>query len=214
MADMPIVVEQTAMLFFDTYNRGLHPKESQAQARIAASGVIPKMVRINQACRDAGIPIFYAQADHRPDNKEFNAQVVDRRPENVPAPANAEGPFRTVSPQVFSGTPEVEIIPEIAPRPEDYVIKKHRWSAFFQTWLELALRARGIDTIMLAGGGISAGVNATAYAARDLGFHLIFLSDVITPSSGPVREVTLKEIYPGFGRVRTVEEAIALFQRR
>ena len=214
MADMPIIVEKTAMLFFDTYNRALHPKDPGAAARIAESGVIGRMVRINQACREAGIPICYAQADHRPDNLEFNPVLVDRRPPNASGSPDQGGPSYTVSPQVFSGSADVEIIPEIAPHAEDYVIKKHRWSAFFQTWLELALRARGIDTIMLAGGGISAGINATAYAARDLGFNLIFLSDVITPSSGPVRDVTLKEIYPNFGRVRTVEETIALFLKR
>ncbi len=213
MADMPIIVAKTAMLFFDTYNRALHPKDPDAQVRIDASGVIPKMARINQACREAGIPVFYAQADHRPDNLEFNSHIVDRRPANVLEPSSDGGPYRTVSPQVFSGSPEVEIIPEIAPQPGDYVIKKHRWSAFFQTWLELALRSRGIDTIMLAGGGIGAGINATAYAARDLGFNLIFLSDVITPSSGALRDVTMRDLYPNFGRVRTVEEAIALFKK-
>lgn len=212
MADWPIYTDKTAMLFFDCYNRALHPADKEAQARIDATGVIPRMAKINEACRAVGIPIVYAQADHRPDNREFNAHVVDTQPGNVPN--NGGGtPYLTLSPQVFSGQKEVEIIPEIAPHPEDYVIKKHRWSAFFQTWLELALRTRGIDTIMLAGGGINAGINATAYAARDLGFSQIFLSDVITPSSGASREAHMADVYPGFGRVRTVDQAIALFQK-
>ncbi len=212
MADLPIIVEETAMLFFDCYNRALHPADKEAQARIDASGVIPRMARINQACRQAGIPIVYAQADHRPDNLEFDSHIVDRRPPN--APADAEGPFHTISPSVFSGSQDVEIIPEIAPQPGDYIIKKHRWSAFHQTWLELAMRTRGINTIMLAGGAIHVGIYATAYSARDLGFNQVFLSDVMTPTSGPVWDVSMKEIFPGFGRVRTVEQAIALFQKR
>ena len=46
----------------------------------------------------------------------------------------------------------MDVIPEIAPRPGDFVVKKQRWSTFYQTHLELSLRTAGIDTIMIAGG--------------------------------------------------------------
>ena len=41
---------------------------------------------------------------------------------------------------------EPALIDELAPAPEDYVVPKYRWSAFFQTYLEPALRARKIDS--------------------------------------------------------------------
>ena len=47
------------------------------EAAIKASGVIDRMAKINKACRDAGIAIFYGQADHRQDGRDFAPQIVD-----------------------------------------------------------------------------------------------------------------------------------------
>ena len=76
MADHPIIPPKTAMLFFDTLNAYLHPEDPARQAAVEALGVIPRLQRIDQACRAAGIPIFYAQADHRPDGKGLRAAGI------------------------------------------------------------------------------------------------------------------------------------------
>jgi hypothetical protein len=47
----------------------------------------------------------------------------------------------------IGGDKSSEVIPELDPRPDDYYVPKYRWSAFHQTYLDLALRSRGIDTI-------------------------------------------------------------------
>jgi nicotinamidase-related amidase len=117
------------MLFFDTLNVYLHPKDPERQA--AANDVIKTMVRINEACRKAGIAIFYGQADHRPDGKDFAPHIVEKEIRGR-KPVAA---FRTVPPTMVAGSWEHEIIPELAAQPGDYVIKKHRWSTFFQTHL-------------------------------------------------------------------------------
>ena len=72
---------------------------------------------------------------------------------------------------------DIQILDALKPKPEDYVIKKHRWNAFFQTSLELSLRTRGVDTIMLCGGAVHIGIASTAFGARDLDFNLIVVSD-------------------------------------
>ena len=207
-ADFPIIPEKTAMLFFDTYNAALHPADPVRAARAAEWGVIPNLQRINQACRTAGIPIFYAQADHRPDLKDFVSHVVDVLGEQP----REKGPYRTVRPGVFMGSQEIEIIPEIAPQPGDYVIKKIRWSAFHQTRLEVHLRTLGVTTILLAGGAIEVGVASTAYSARDYGYSLVFLSDACTARDREGWRFFMEKVFPHFGRVRTVEEAIALIK--
>ena len=80
MADHPIIPPKTAMLFFDTLNAYLHPEDPARQAAVEALGVIPRLQRIDQACRAAGIPIFYAQADHRPDEGRGRGGEVGDRP--------------------------------------------------------------------------------------------------------------------------------------
>lgn len=210
MAEFPIVPSKTAMLFFDTLNTYLHPDDPERQAAIDRSGVIDRMVKMNRACRDAGIAIVYAQADHRLDGKDFAPQIVDLGHQGRPG----EPPRRTSSPGVvLGGAIGMEVIPELAPLPADYVIKKHRWSSFFQTHLELSLRTAGIDTIMLAGGSTEVGVASTAYSARDRDFNLILLRDICTTGRPGVVDFFMDTVFPIFARVMTVDQAIASFDR-
>lgn len=75
------------------------------------------------------------------------------------------------------GTPGVEIYPEISPQPGEQVIRKHRYSAFFGTDLDMILRGSGVDTVIIAGATTENCCHATA---RDAFFHdykVVFLSD-------------------------------------
>ena len=96
MPELPIIPEKTAMLFFDTYNAALHPNDPIRRARAAEWGVIPKLERIDQGCRAAGIPVFYAQADHRPDLKDFTSHLVDTLGDKP----KEQGPYPTVAPEI------------------------------------------------------------------------------------------------------------------
>ena len=210
MAEYPIILGKTAMLYFDTLNAYLHPDDPARQAAINASGVIDRMVKIGQACRNAGIAVFYGQADHRLDGKDFAPLIVDRGHDGKVG----EPPRKTSSPGVILHGPKaMEVIPELAPQPGDYVVKKHRWSTFHQTHLELSLRTAGIDTVMIAGGSTEVGVASTAYGARDRDFNLILLRDVCTSGQVGVVDFFMDKVFPIFARVMTVDEAIANFDR-
>jgi nicotinamidase-related amidase len=216
MPEFPIIPSKTGMIFFDTLNRYLHPASPERQQAINESGVIQRMQKMKQACDAVGIPSFYPAADHRPDGKDGARQVVDRGMGGQ-APDGQKGPFLTVpfsaaTTDLVSGNPGVEIIPELAPTSEDYIIKKHRWSSFHQTHLLLSLRTRGIDTLMLAGGAIDIGIASTAYSARDNDFSLIVLRDICTGEQD-ILDMFMDRIFPKFARVMTVEEAISQFAR-
>ena len=58
------------------------------------------------------------------------------------------------------------MIPELEPNADDYHLPKHRWSAFFQTYLDLALRARKIDTVIISGGSTDVGVHRRSSPAE------------------------------------------------
>ena len=208
MSEFPIVPSKTAMLFFDTLNVYYHPDGPQAPLSGEAAQVVPQLVRLNAACRRAGITIVYGQADHRPDGKDFAATIVDLGYDGKPG----EAPRRSSRPQVAAGSPLQAVIPEIAPQPEDYVVKKHRWSTFFQTHLELSLRTAGIDTIMLAGGATHVGIASTAYSARDRDFNLIVLRDACNAGRPGINEFFMDRIFPVFARVLTVDQALALIE--
>lgn len=52
---------------------------------------------------------------------------------------------------LVDGTPGVDIYPELAPAPGEHVIKKHRYSGFFGTDLDIILREWGVDTVIISG---------------------------------------------------------------
>ena len=211
MADteFPIVPTKTALLFFDTLNVYMHPKDPAKQEALDKLGIMDTLRKANQGFREAGLTIFYAQADHRPDHRDVAPLIVGQgHDENA-----SSGPRVFGRRAAVSGSWEAEVIPEIAPQAGDYVIKKHRWSTFFQTHFELSLRTAGIDTLLLAGGSTEIGIASTAYAARDLDFHQVILRDACYSGRPFVNDFLMGHVFPVFTRVMTVDEALAVVQR-
>ena len=103
---------------------------------------------------------------------------------------------------------------ELDPRPDDYYIVKYRWSAFYQTYLDLALRARGIDTVIISGGSTDVGVASTLYSGRDMDYNMIAVSDACGTSHDQRAHDTLMElVFPRMARVRTTDQVIAMIEK-
>jgi nicotinamidase-related amidase len=197
--EFPIIPEKTAMLFFDTLNGGLHPQDAERAAVVKESGYLDILEALAESCRKAGIPVFYTIPEHRQDGKDWGLTVVDSPPR-----------LTTYAGTNYKGSYHATIIPEIGAQDEDYVITKHRWSAFHQTHLELSLRTAGIDTIILAGGSTNVGIASTAYAARDRDFSLIIVRDACRSARDPsINEFFMDEIFPRISRVMTLQELLA-----
>lgn len=213
MAEFPIIPRKTALLFFDCLNADLHPENPAMEVYV--KDVLPALVRINEAAREAGITVFYTQPEDRADDREFFPQTVDLGS----AGRHGDGTGTRITRHGNRPAKMLEIVPELAPQPGDYIIRKKRWSAFSHTHLDLSLRRAGIDTIILGGGGLRVGIASTAYWARDLDYNLIILRDgtwsnrsAQTPPD-EVHEFLLREVFPVFARVRTVDEVIAEIER-
>src|SRR5680860_1076111 len=110
-------------------------------------------------------------------------------------------------PKTGSGSFPLQVLSELAPLPEDYDIPKHRWSAFHGTCLELSLRSRGIDTLLLVGGSTHVGIAATAYAGRDLDFHMVMVADACTGHEEQ-RNYFLRSVFPRMCHVLTAAEVM------
>lgn len=201
----PINPATTAILFFDCLKGYLRPEDPAVRAAIDAEPMIPALQRIHRASKAAGLPIFYTQVDHRADLKDIAPLIVDLD-ESGNRP---DVPYRIKSTFATPGTWKQEIIDEIAPTPEDYVIRKQRWNAFYQTNFDLHLRRNQIDTLMIAGGNTEIGVASTAYAARDRDINTIILRDACR-SRRPTTDFFMDTIFPIFTRVMTVDQAIEL----
>lgn len=102
-----------------------------------------------------------------------------------------------------------ELVSELGVSSSDYVVTKRQWGAFFGTDLDLQLRRRGIDTIVLCGIATNIGVESTAREAFQLGYNQIFITDAMTTFSQEEHEATCKFIYPRIGKVRSLHEFLA-----
>src|SRR5262249_46565194 len=108
------------------------------------------------------------------------------------------------------GTHTGDVIPELAPEPDDFVIGKSRWSAFVGTSLDLVLRGLGVDTVLLAGGSTDVGIIATAYSAPGLGYHLIVLRAACQSQRPGAQDFCMDRLFPRMARVMTVAQACSL----
>src|SRR4051794_206923 len=68
-------------------------------------------------------------------------------------------------------------LPELAPQPGEHVIKKHRYSGFFGTDLDIILREWGIETVIISGTTTENCCLATARDAMFRNYRVVFLSD-------------------------------------
>jgi nicotinamidase-related amidase len=207
MADPALDPKKTAVLYFDTLKVYLYRKDGP--------GLIPQAVdqvaaarRMLDAARAMGLPDVYGAADHRPDGADWAPTISDR---NVDRLVERFGKLRT-KPATTRDVSGAEVIDELAPREGDYFIKKHRWSAFQGTHLELSMRTAGVDTVCIAGGGTDIGVAATAYQARDKDFNVVILRDACRASRPEIDAFFMDKVFPRLGRVRTVDETIALLK--
>jgi nicotinamidase-related amidase len=92
-------------------------------------------------------------------------------------------------------------------------IPKQRWSAFFQTNLDLQLRVREIATIIIAGGSTDVGIASTVFAARDLDYGIVVVRDACYSTRGPNHDFFMDRVFPRMARVMTTDQVIALMRR-
>jgi ureidoacrylate peracid hydrolase len=200
-------IHKTGLLFFDMLNVYYHGAAEETKTRMKP--VVDNAVRLRDAARKASIPIFYAMANHRKDGQIRSMIVTDTDMRLRPWPNGECNP--TVH-GATEGSWEQQVIDELKPAPEDYIIPKYRWSTFHQTYFDLALRSRGIDTIILSGGAVDVGIASTAYAARDLDYNLIIVRDACSNSHDDSMAAFMDTIFPRMARVRTTNQAIELIR--
>ena len=113
---------------------------------------------------------------------------------------------------MLAGTPAAEIIDEIRPQPQDWVIMKPRFSAFYGTNLDTILAALGTETLLVGGISTQRSVEGTARDAKNRDLQCIVVSDCCTAGELDVHDLTIQHVLPLLVRVRTTDEVIAALQ--
>lgn len=198
--------KKTAILVIDMQNDFIAqgaPLETPMGRRI-----LPTLQRLLAFAREKGMSVIYTAHVHREDGSDL-------------------GRFGDIYPTIAEGaclidnTPGADMYPEVTPLPNEPVIKKHRYSAFFGTDLDIILRSKGIETVVITGVTTENCCHAAARDAMYLGYRVAFLSDATGtydyPDTGfgpvpaeEVHRVTLALLNVSTAHVMTTEDFMKL----
>jgi ureidoacrylate peracid hydrolase len=110
---------------------------------------------------------------------------------------------------ITKGAPTADLHPQLVVDPRDLLVEKPRFGAFFGADLELILRARGIDTLIISGITTNVCCDTTAHEAHARDFRVLFLSDgTATPAGADAQQATQDTLEGLFAQVLTVEQAL------
>jgi biuret amidohydrolase len=124
------------------------------------------------AFRDRGCTVIHTREGHRPDLTDLFSAKRDRG--NPSLRIGEEGPMGRL---LVRGSPGHDIVPELAPQPDEVVVDKPGKGSFYATDLETILRARAITHLVITGVTTEVCVQSTVREANDRGFESLILSD-------------------------------------
>jgi len=163
--------------------------------RIGSETLLARLTEASTAARKAGVHVIYVKIGFREGYPEISRQ----------SPAFA----RIIDSEEFIEGRSSEIFPAIAPQHGDIVVTKRRVSAFAGSDLDVLLRARGIQALVLSGIATSGVVLSTLRQAADLDLALAVLADGCADADEEVHRVLLEKVFPRQAQVLTVADWIA-----
>ncbi|MGN6409596.1 MAG: cysteine hydrolase family protein [Curtobacterium sp.] len=137
----------------------------------------PRVRDLIEHCRSTGVPVVFIQEVHKPDLVDIGRELD-----------GAEGPH------CIEGDEQTELASWIDPRPEEFVIRKRRYSAFFGTELEIVLKAYRAGTVLLVGGLTDVCIHYTAADAHQHDYAVRVLTDCVAGSSERAHDAALEAI--------------------
>ncbi len=189
---------RSAFIIIDMENGFIDPSSPLCIAGAAAT--VPALASAAEASREKGIPVFYVKRIYRADGSDVENTRYEcwSSAENVLAPDSA-GPCSIEEPAA------------LAPRPEDYIIIKPRFSAFFQTELDLILRRLGVRNIILTGTTTPNCIRTTAYDGISLDYNVIALEDCCSSQTPEIQRANIDDMARIGVTIMTSDEFISSY---
>lgn len=190
---------RTVCVLNDMVNAGLRRRnDPEHNKKIADSELIPHVVKLVSGLRERGVPIFWIRVERRADRRDIIDNLTDVKSGwHLPSP-------------IVAGSYEGTNVEELPVQPEDQVVMKPRFDPFVGTDLDIQLRARGADTVLLGGYSTNIGVESCARTAHDLGYNVVLLSDCCYNVRSDMHDFAIAHVLPRFARVMTSEEMFGL----
>lgn len=178
--------KKTALVVIDLQNFivGMTP-----HAPYSATAVVENAVKLAHQFTEKGAFVVFVRVSFSPDGKD------NFRPRTDAAPRAAQ----------FPDGWDV-LVPELQVFKNAHIVTKKQMGAFYGTDLDLQLRRRGIDTVVLSGISTIYGVDTTAREAFSHGYHGVYIEDAMTCASKEHQDFVCKNVFPLMGKVRSTDE--------
>ncbi|SEO46043.1 isochorismatase family protein [Amycolatopsis saalfeldensis] len=190
---MPVstIDERAALVLIDLQN-GIAAAPTQPHG---GPEVVARAVELADAFRAAGQAVVHVRVTMAADGSDWPSGRTEAPPRGGTRP---EGWDR--------------IVDELSGHPEDLVVTKRNVGAFHGTDLDVQLRRRGITQIVLGGIATSMGVESTARAAHDHGYHVTLVTDAMADMDADVHRNSVERIFPRLGETGTTAEILTLLK--
>lgn len=158
--------------------------------------MVPNLSRLLEICRSAGMRVIFTKMVHSVWT-DSPAWVSKLNSKNVRQ--------RTWGCEFYQG---------FEPHEEDWVVEKHRYSAFLNTDLDTVLRASGVDSIIVTGVNSDQCVDGSAKHAFQLDYYVFLVKDCIATDSQTLTEAVLSMAEKSYGWIVSSEEIIEILSKK
>ena len=186
----------SALLVVDIQNDYIHPEGASGRGGRDVAACIEMMPRLHgliAAAREKAVPIYFLRNWHSPNT------------DSTPWKARRQASAGRGGPAGVAGTWGADWY-EVEPRDDDVVINKFRYDGFLGTPLEVMLRTRGVETIVVCGTATNVCVESTARSGHMRDFHLVLVGDCSAAFDETLHNATLENVRRHFGLVANAEE--------
>ena len=180
--------DSTALVVVDMQNGFCHP-DGSLYAPPSEAAIDPVAALLERA-RNAGTNVVFTRDVHPPEQFE-DAHYYDE--------------FERWGEHVLEGSWEAEIVEELEVEPDDHVVVKHTYDAFYRTDLEGYLDTHGIDDLLIAGTLANVCVLHTAGSAGLRDYRPVLVEDAVGYIDEDHRDYALEHADWLFGETTTID---------
>ena len=193
MTTVSIDGKRSALLLMDLQNELI--KGAIPVIPMGGIALIASCQKVLTKARAVRMPVVHVRVGRRPDGGDTPRPLIGA--------SSATG-----GPRLIEGTRDAEIVSELAPRPEDFVVTKHTTSPFHNTDIEVYLRRVGVKTLLLAGYSTTGVVEGCLRDAKDKDYDCVVIRDCCAAGTVQEQDVCMDILFPRMAWVATADEVV------